>query len=789
MGKIALVLGILFLGFGNIGWATTYTTIGNNSWSPSTPGRSISSSDTFIINHKAKLYGFTLQNGGEIIVNNGGELKFLWSANFDNGSKITIESGGSLTMKNMTIQNYGEFIVDGILNTSNGTLENQSTGTILLNTTGEWNLFQETLKNYGLITLNNDVDWISSSMENNSSGIIILNSVLGIKQMSFSNDGNLNGYGQVNVVNGDGSFSSDGFINGCSGTSCIPPSTVGTITYLYFHTVTGGSGYSLVTGGDITNNSCSDKLIILEDSKVASDIDVGDVVVSQGVELTIDQNKTLTICNGITNDGIVLIENNASLVQTSVVDENSGSGIYRIEKKGSGSNYEYNGWSSPFNAAKLNEIFPSSNPCDVYAFDGATQSWLYDYPVNYSTSCNGNNVVFTSVHLLPGSDGVMDVGRGYFVPGVSTEVRSVEGIVNNGDIFIDVFETSLGNNPNWNLDDWNLVGNPYPCAIDLDLFYSENSGVIAGSFYFWVDDQQNGTGYHQSEDYAVYANNVGTEANGAVANKFVPAGQGFWVYALADASIKFSNAMRVTGNNADLFKSEEVGEEVFVFINITNDSTNFNQCAVGFNSEATNEFDVGSDAIKGDAGTGVAISSLIDGNPYTIQAFEEIYENESYSVPLLVTTNNASVHIIRASKFQNLESNILVHLWDKRTKVTTNLKLKDYSVYLDTGRYENRFELIFENTGTSLGVSELGEESIFSAYQNQDKIIVQIKGETALIESIVLYDLVGKEIIREVNISSGRLEIPTNTLNTGVYIVKSRLSTGEEYSTKVSVFK
>ena len=765
-------------------YGTVYTTTADNTWSPSTPSTNLNSSDEFIINHEAKLYGLNLQNGGKITVHSGGELELYWSADFRNGSKIIVKNGGSLTMNNMSIKNYGNITVSGNLITTSGTFENKNTGSIVLNSKGDWELFQETLKNYGDITLKSNVDWSGSSMENKNNGTIVLNSKLSIKQMSFSNKGDLNGYGRVEVVNGDGSFSSDGEINGCSGNSCIPPSTIGDVTYLYYHEVSGVNAYTLVTGGNISNNSCSDKLLILENSKVATDAVIGDVLVAPGIKLTIKGDKSLSVCNGIVNEGIVLIQNNGSLVQTSSADLNSGSGKYRIRRKGSNSSLAYNSWSSPFKSAKISKVFPNSNPCDIFAFEGSTQSWSYDYASGYTASCNGNSVTFTS-GLLAGGDGIMDQGRGYFVPGTASSTRTLNGQVNNGDVTIDVYETPLGNNPDWNLDDWNLVGNPYPCAIDLEQFYLENQGVITGSFYFWVDDQLNGTDYHQSDDYAVYAENVGTTANGGQAKRYVAAGQAFWVYAKQNGTITFKNNMRVVGNNSNLFKTDGANENTFVYLDIINDSNNFNQCAIGFNPTSTDGFDEASDAPKGDAGSGVSLGSLIDGNPYSIQAFEKLETFESHIVPLSLYTNWAGNHTFHVSQFDGVGSNISVYLRDTQLNIDTDLKLSDYVLFLDTGDYTNRFEIIFENTGAPTNVEDQTKNTNFiKVYQNDNEVYVETIDQKQTIESVVLYDLVGKELIRSNELHNSLVVLDGAILQTGTYILKSKSIDGTVQTVK-----
>lgn len=770
-------------------FGTTYTTTAKNRWTPSTPGRNITTSDDFVINHEATLYGITLASGGSITVNNGGKVSFKWSASFKSGSQVTVNSGGELEIKQVTLTNYSEnFVINGELNTASGTLANYSPGAIYYNEGAEWTMNQFTFANYSTLIMNADADWKNSSVAFQAGGAVEINNEIDIKNLTLQNNGEITGYGQITLANGNGTFQSNGTINGCQGSTCIPPSTVGTTTYLYYHTVPGGSGYTPITGGTVSNTTCSDKILILEDTEISADVVVGDVVVSPGVSLVINTDKTLSVCNGIDNEGLVLVKAKGSLVQNSTSDLNTGDGTYTIEIVGSSSPSAYNSWSSPLQAAKINTVFSGANECDIFGFEGVTQSWKYDYPVNYQGDCNGNTVTFSAGIVLPGGDGIMDVGRGYFVPGTSSVTRTVSGKVNNGDVIVDVYSTSLGHNPLWDDDDWNLVGNPYPCAIDLSKFNDENEDDVFGSFYFWVDDNQGGTNYNFSEDYAIYANGVGTTANGGTARQYVAAGQAFWVYAKKNGTVKFTNDMRVTGNNAHLFKrSNDVPS--FVYLSVLNDSNNYNQCGIGFNNSATDGFDEKSDGPKGEAGTGVALGSFINGSPYGIQALEQINENESKEVDLFMKSTNAGLHTFSADSFQNMGGEYAVFLKDHISGDITDLKQSDYTVFLDTGNHSSRFSILFENNGTPLSVNENNINTNITAYQMGEEIWVDLNDNTIDFDNVVVFDILGKELLNSSNINGSRIVLDAATLSTGVYVVKTRMSDGSMSSVKIAITK
>jgi hypothetical protein len=59
----------------------------------------------------------------------------------------------------------------------------------------------------------------------------------------------------------------------------------------------------------------------------------------------------------------------------------------------------------------------------------------------------------------------------------------------------------------------NLVGNPYPSALDANLFFSENS-VNLGTIYLWTHNTAITNNLYTSDDYATYnlLGGVGTNA-------------------------------------------------------------------------------------------------------------------------------------------------------------------------------------------------------------------------------------------------------------------------------------
>jgi hypothetical protein len=758
-------------------FATTYETIGNNSWTPSNPSSYSSSSDHFIINHRVTISGITLNSGGSLTVNAGGDLTIKSLAVFNLGSSVVINNGGKLTMTQLTASNYSaDFIINGEFITENGTIVNYPSGVITYNQDAYWTMNQLTLTNHGSLFLYEDANWKNGTVSF-IQGNVVVNSHLVIKNMTLSNSASIVGVGQIEVANGRGTFSSTGTINDCSGPNCIPPSTIGSITYLSYHSVTPGNTFVPYSGGNLPSTGCTTTIQALEDLTISSDVVIGDLVISPNVKVLIEPGASLSICAGIVNEGMLMIENTASLVQSSATNINEGSGKYIIDREGSSNPLSFNSWSSPITTTSFDDVFRSSNPCDIFCFEGATQTWKYDYPVNYQASCNGNQVTFGSSIVINNGDGIMDIGRGYFVPGEVSVKRTFTGTVNNAEVIVPVYETSVGNNPNWNLDDWNLIGNPYPSAINLAEFYAQNAGVLTGDFYFWIDDNSNGTTYNHSNDYAVYNDFTAIAANGSnLPTQYIGAGQGFWVYASQNGNVKFNNSMRVTGNNTNFYKTDD---NVVVWIDITNDSNNFNQTAIGYSNTSTDTFDVAQDAPKGESNAALSFGSMIDSNIYSIQAFEELANYDTRVTPLFVSTVNTGIHTFSLSSSKNVWDNMFVSVRDNSTGLVTDLKNSDFSILLSAGVYDSRFELIMERRGAPSGISETPNlVNNLKVYQNDEFIYIQTKGAENLIESVQLFDVSGKSISSSNQVNQASFQLSSNGLNSGVYFIKATLNNG-----------
>ena len=504
--------------------------------------------------------------------------------------------------------------------------------------------------------------------------------------------------------------------------------------------------------------------------------------VTSGDVLTVGSNKSLTIEDVIDNDGTIELGSHASIIQNHEgSDNNTGTGKYIVNREGGGADTKYNIWASPISNANIVSTFSGVNPCDVYGFDGGLQKWKYDYSSGFSTSCKGNPVTFSSNDVFSGGDGIMDKGRGYFIPGKAGDaMRTFEGNINNGNITFPVFAANNPGGVDWTGDNWNLVGNPYPSALDLRLsssssFMNVNSARITGDIYFWIDDSSGGSGYNQSQDYAVYNGTGGTAANGSEPpGGFASSGQGFWVIATSNGNVTFNNDMRSSTDNNIFYKAENNPDDLKVWLNLTNDKNQFNQILVGAVGNTTLGYDMGYDAPKAEGNDKINFSSVINDEYYSIQAVPQLQQHDSVGVELYMNLGYEGIHFISIDKTLNLGNNDKVYLLDKENNKVHDLSKGPFSFYIDQPKeIKERFYLQLnkgeeEDTSTFIAENALNDKLILHTYQ--DRFTLDATAALAEVKKAYVVDMKGRIVQR---LDSGGMKVTWNThgIATGVYSI------------------
>jgi hypothetical protein len=497
-------------------------------------------------------------------------------------------------------------------------------------------------------------------------------------------------------------------------------------------------------------------------------INSGSVIVNSGFVFFVDQGVD------INSNASLTFENNSSLVQGSDTADNSGNIIYK-RTTSPVKDFDYVYWSSPIRVQSLGLLSPDS---DKY--------WSFD---------NDNWVSETSSSIMtPGKGFIARVPR-YTSP---QKVQFV-GVPNNGSISIAAQGALKGN----------LIGNPYPSAINADSFITDNTSVISGALYFWTHNtaralNNTGTQYkYTSDDYASYNFTGGvvtalaaksTDTNGDGIGDGLPpsgniaAGQSFVVVSNNNGNFIFTNSMRVlaAGNNGQFFKEAntkktEMIEKNRVWLNLTNDGGAFKQLLVGYITGATNNFDNLYDGKTLNANAYIDFYSINGAENYAIQGrglpFDAIDE-----VPLGYKTTIAGVFQIGIENVDGVLTNQAVYLEDKSAKIIYNLKDGKYSFTTEIGTFNDRFVLRYTESSLGTGDFETNGKGIIVSVKNHH---IKINSFEQTISSVNVYDLKGSLIYQKNKVDKNELIIDHLVSSDQVLIVMTQLENGKNVSEKI----
>lgn len=515
--------------------------------------------------------------------------------------------------------------------------------------------------------------------------------------------------------------------------------------------------------------------------------------VINGGNLTIHPSNTLTITDFVEVRGatsVFDIENSASLIQINNV---ANSGIISMKRNATIKALDYVYWSSPVASFASSAISPLTSTGLIWKWEPTT---LTGYANQFGNWVNGNEA--------------MTIGRGYIVRSPSgwptantTFTANFVGVPNNGTILRPITRwTYTGDDtagPTGTLvteddDNWNLLGNPYPSAIDADAFISTNITHLHGFVDLWThgaspaaiadpfyqDYQLN----YNPNDYLRY-NHLGSTKPGFYGK--IGAGQGFFVL-MTDAGTMtevatFNNTMRSKDHRNDQFfrttatttSSIETIERHRIWMKLIAPSGLSSDMLVGYATGATNSLDATFDAMNKGVKVNYELYSLAENQGLLIQGRSLPFDTND-QIPLGVKIAQNGIHTIAISAADGLFGTTTqdIYLEDLVLGITHDLRTAPYTFTAAPGRYENRFVLKFNNE--TLGTNDLllDEASVW-VFSDHSLTVKSSKNE---IQSVRVFDLLGRALAHYPNANS--MEVPLTTIqkNDSGLIIQVTLSNG-----------
>jgi len=528
-------------------------------------------------------------------------------------------------------------------------------------------------------------------------------------------------------------------------------------------------------------------MIVNDNVSLKNNVEVCSCTVAANKTLTVPTGKVLTVNENVTiaTGGKLLIANGGSLMQTNkdavYAGNNTSFELQRITNPIRRDDYVY--WSSPVTLASgytLKKLSPATASNEYYRYD----------PVNGWISVNNGALTMT-----PGAGYIVSAPTTYYNSAPQNYSASFTGMPNNGDINITPVATKF-----------NLIGNPYPSTLSAVEFIKANTQAgnetIVGSLYFWThntlpentDANMVNRYYYTSNDYAVFnlSGSVVTsksatseKAPGANApSGNIASGQGFFVKALTNNPIKYTNDMRVGANNTQFFKTASTsnGENGRVWLNLTNDEGAFKQMLVGYIEDATNGYDNNFDATSFNGNAYIDFYSINESKKLTIQG-RALPFTTTDEIPLAYKTTIAGAFTISIDHVDGLLTDQAIYVEDKVTGTINDLRAGDYTFKTEVGTFADRFVLRYRTTNkATLGTGdfESTEKGLFVAVKDKT---IKINSAPENIKEVLVYDGTGKLIYNKKKVEAAELQI-SNIQSVNQLLVVKVILEDDSVSTK-----
>ncbi len=615
---------------------------------------------------------------------------------------------------------------------------------------------------------------------------------------------------------------------------------VGNNSYLYARDVV------LFVNDDIRLETATSNIYMRGDAQLIQNTDTKN---SDAGELSIYQNQTTGIfeynfwCSpvGVSIDGTA--NANVSFDGTSIHDPADHTDLTNVTSSAYGYTNSFNGTAALLSQRWIYTLI-SAGGYNGWAYQSSTGNIASGYGFTLKGSPNANNVLdlrgrpnngdisidctFTGVDTDPTSGPTTQVetltGNPYpsaldlklFLTdgfGSSSPTGTNNRNILNGEAFF----WEQKNINSHNLDDYEGGYSIYTPGDPTDL--TDNGSYATAPFENYnFDGSVNGTTTGTTQDFT-----------GNNSRRYAAVGQGFIVSSLDNAGAPsggtavFNNSMRLylaedstIGGNGSVFsknnsknKSEEE-EKIDViamshngvdYQNIINntkvipeirihtkiDNTFYRESVIAFrdgtpNNNTYNRF---FDGRNYEGGLTRDAYLLSDDKELIIKSIK-YSEDTKISLGLKANQDNMPFDI-SVFNMRAIPENISIYVHDKSNDTYTDIKNNTFSVMLEEGIYNERFEITFSKE--SILSTEVIDISDFKIFENKRKSQLEIINPLrSQIHQVTLYDVSGKKVLEENLFSSKRKNtINTRNLSTGVYIVALKLSDNQTLNKKVVI--
>jgi len=451
------------------------------------------------------------------------------------------------------------------------------------------------------------------------------------------------------------------------------------------------------------------------------------ITVGTGAEVTVGQGATINVSNG---NFSVLVEENARGSFLEIGDLTfSGSGEAMMQQYLTKD--QWHAVTSPM----------SNEDIGVY-------EWMYLYSWDEPSKDWTNLILPETLPLNP--------GEGYYVwntldtntifPNTPYYTVTHNGIFNKNDIVTSPTFTSGGQGSQ--NKGWNLLGNPFPCAIDWNGHADWNLVNVESTVYFGD--------YTVSGNYPEWNWETQTGTLGKT-DGYITATQGFWVKTSKKnptPSLTIPVSQRLHSNTTPFYKSESSINEI---LRLRVDGNGyFDETIIGFIPDATYDYDhydaykmIGRDEAP-------QLYSIVGDEMMTMNFLPEV--SDDMIVPLGFEVGAPGIYTIDATQIEGFDNALFIYIEDLKENTVQDLKSNPQYVFTATTFDETeRFLIHFKNTVFAIDGNELSRGIKITAKGNQ--LIVNVSDTYE--GDLQMHNVIGQEI-GNYHLTSGNHEIPVS---------------------------
>ena len=498
-------------------------------------------------------------------------------------------------------------------------------------------------------------------------------------------------------------------------------------------------------------------------------IATGNLTVGTGRTVTVSSNDYIQVNNNLTVNGNFNVRDDGSLIQVNDSGVNVGAIAYERITTGNTNDYVY--WSSPVNGVNT----PS----------GFVYTWDADLP-----NTNGGEGNWVGAAGSPMLAGVGYIMRNIFSRTFMGQPRNglIQPAITRGTYQGGDYAGTNGVTITRFSDNWNLVGNPYPSAINVLDFLALNAN-IEGAVRIWTHNTALSAAIpnpfygsfaanYTPNDYITY-NALGTVSGPAGFNGYIAGGQSFMVNMIDGAAttqnLIFNNSLRSrVYNNSQFYRAAHPSvtlatlEKHRFWLDLIDQNKVSERVLVGYVENATVGKDRMFDAVTGVAPSFLKIYTLLENDKMTIEGRPLPFDTND-KVMIGVNVPHAGNYSIALAAVDGIfATKQPIYIEDRLLGIVRDLTETPYAFTADkSGEINNRFVIRYTDETLSTGDELLVNAPII--FNNDSGINFNFNGIE--VEKLIIHDVLGRQLYQNDHIKSQEIRITTIEKNQQLLVI------------------